>query len=127
MCFRLYLIVFVKCLKYRKSTGKKCDKILGYVFFFFCNSLVTLGRFSENDKTHLTVRCRVHMMCLYGKWHDLGIHGFSSTRPCLIMQNLATQEKFLRSFGHFSEINSAFTFRHTTNVFACFRGVYDPV
>ena len=53
--------------------------------------------------------------CLYGFEYDLGIHGFKPTWPCLIIELLAAQVKFLQASCYYPP----FIFR--TNVFGCFR------
>ena len=54
----------------------------------------------------------------YGLEHGLGIYGFRSTWPCLIIKVLATWVKLLEPSSLFSVINCIFTFC-TTNVFDC--------
>ena len=58
------------------------------------------------------------LICLYKLEHDVGIHGFRPTLPCLIVESLATGEKFLEPFGY-----CTVTIFHTINVFGCFGGV----
>ena len=64
----------------------------------------------------------VNRVCLYGLEHDLGIHDFKRTWPCLIVDVLATRAKSLLSSVYCTVTNCAFTFR-STNVFCYFRKI----
>ena len=59
---------------------------------------------------------------LYDLEHCLGIHAFGPTRPCLIVEVIATQAKFLQSSCYCTVINCANTFS-ITNIFGCLRSL----
>ena len=58
----------------------------------------------------------------YSSERGLGIHGFRSTRPCLIVEVHVIRAKFHQSFCYCTVFICDFTF-HATNVFGCFHGV----
>ena len=60
-----------------------------------------------------------HHICLYGLEHGLGTYGFRSTWPCLIIEVLGTQVRFLEPSGYLTVIKCTFTFC-TTNFFGWF-------
>ena len=58
-------------------------------------------------------------ICLDSFEHSLGIYGFRSIWPCLIVEVLVTRAKFLEPSDHCTWNNCAFI----TNIFGCFCGV----
>ena len=63
-----------------------------------------------------------HQICLYGWEHNLWIHGFRVTWPCLIIEVLATLSKFLELSVYCTTINLCFTF-HIKKSFCCFGSI----
>ena len=65
-----------------------------------------------------------HQICFSCLEHGLGIHAFMPTWPCLIVEFLPIQVKFLEPSGYCTVINCTFTF-HTKNVLGCFFNIMD--
>ena len=60
--------------------------------------------------------------CFSGLDHGLRIHGFKPNWPCLIIEGLATRERFFEPFGYCTVNNCFFTIC-TKCVFHCFHSV----
>ena len=59
---------------------------------------------------------------IHGLEYSLGNHSFSTTWSCLIVDVLASPEKFPEPSSYWTMINCAFTFRSTNVFFGCFCG-----
>ena len=104
-----------------------------YIYIYICKGeskglqySIIWHMIGEGDETHLTVRywarlilSKCYLLCL-PLWlgADLRIHTFRPTRPCFIVEVLATWEKFLQSSG----LTAPFTLE-SMNVSGCVRGV----
>ena len=101
--------------------------VLGWVksfaIFWWCEAQFgSSGYFCwgfECDKLHWYSPNATHQICFYGLKPNFGIYGFMSTWPCLIVEGLGTQAKFLEPSGYWTAINCTFIFC-TANVLGWF-------
>ena len=95
------LVIFDKVMKVANHTGLWDAELTWYYPSFTC------------------------WICLYNLEHSLGIYDFRPTWPCLIVEVITAQTKFLELSGYCNLIKWTFTFC-PTNVFGCFGVIMWP-